>query len=108
MSKEASLNKAVVVLWHTTALVRDPYCVSIRVERKFISSLGVLPTLQRRYQQFRSVADGSSWIDRPSYSGSLAITVETISSTAITVETISSTAVSVSYTHLTLPTIYSV
>ena len=26
-SKAASLDKAVMVLWHTTALLRDPYCI---------------------------------------------------------------------------------
>ena len=28
-SKAAALNKAVIVLWHTTALLRDPHCIYI-------------------------------------------------------------------------------
>ena len=28
-SKAAALNKAVIVLWHTTALLRDPHCSTV-------------------------------------------------------------------------------
>ena len=37
-SKAASLNKAVILLWHTTALLRDPYCIMNRSVRMVVNT----------------------------------------------------------------------